>query len=272
MTCCVEYHPNVKGKIERFQETVGSRLAARGVPGHTSGPRHLDGTPKGSQSSYLKYEDLPAVLDIVLNEYHTAHHEGINETPLNKWLADPTPVDVVDQPLEEFRALMMATEIRRVVKDGIRKWRTSYNHPLLATSQGDQVEIRFLPHDHRSILVFRNGEFLCEAVPSETMPQEQKEEFVRVRRERVKHFKRQLRAAHAAAKAIRQPLTNKSESPDIVALPTNLMPVTGPAPHHFVGHSPKRQRSTVASAKSPRSRLDSIAFPGISDQPEKVDG
>ena len=142
------YRPEGRGKIERWFNTV--------------------------RSSFLARLDLPRIESIdrlnrllwawVEGEYHLAHHRGIGEPPLDKWLrlgdrVRPAPPDL------DLERVFLSRVSRRVRKDGTF---TMQNRLFEAGVDfiGENITVRFDPFDLRRVWIGRAGkDDLREAYP-----------------------------------------------------------------------------------------------------------
>ncbi len=84
-------------------------------------------------------------------------------TPLARWLADATPIHEI--PKSELRWLLLAGERRVIGRDGIRFGGLTFIAPELHGRGGEEVEVRYMPHDLREIEVFSKGTWLTTAKP-----------------------------------------------------------------------------------------------------------
>jgi putative transposase len=92
-----------------------------------------------------------------VHKYNTERsHQGLaGMTPLTRWLADATPVRVI--PKHELRWLLLAGERRIIGRDGIHVAGLTFIAPELHGRVGQQVEVRYMPHDLREIEVFKDA-------------------------------------------------------------------------------------------------------------------
>lgn len=160
------YHPQSKGKIERWFKTleemcihpldgsVGSNLAKR--------PHKI--TPK------LSLEQVRVKIDRFIKEYHERKHGTTKQPPLRRWLEDLTVVREVTNLENIDHLLKSKTYIVR--RDGIHFQNGQYRDPdhILAGYTGRKVTVFFNPLDTSRIRVWANDEvgtfrFLCTAYP-----------------------------------------------------------------------------------------------------------
>jgi len=151
------YTPHLRGKIERSHSFVA------GLPFHTDGPAAADGRlygPAGDPMSLALFVDHFA--EWVRSYNAERPHEGLaGMTPLEKWCGDATPVRTV--PPEQLRWLLLAGQRRRILKDGIHFQGLMFIAPELNGRVGQDVEVRYMPHDLRTVEVFQGDAWLCGA-------------------------------------------------------------------------------------------------------------
>lgn len=180
------YTPHRKGKVERFHRTLEQMLLSA-LPGFTGGLRDAAGRLHGpvddrpaARAAAETARVRPMGIDTLVGRvrdwvawYNTAHaHSALGgRSPAQVWEADPTPLARISA--ERLRHLLLAEEERVVGKDGIRWERMSYLAPELLGRRGERVQIRYMPHDNRSIEVYTGGEHLCTAYPQAHLTPEQ---------------------------------------------------------------------------------------------------
>ncbi|MFF1419881.1 Mu transposase C-terminal domain-containing protein [Streptomyces sp. NPDC058280] len=162
------FQPHRKGKVERLNLTIEQMLISQ-LPGFTGGPRdaggRLYGPIKDSVAAQRAAENAangegPLRLERFVKRfadwarwYNTAHRHRMlgGSTPLQAWEEDPAPLRRV--PTEQLRHLMLAGAERNVQKDGINFHGLAYVAPELYGRSGQRVQIRYMPHDDRTIEV-----------------------------------------------------------------------------------------------------------------------
>lgn len=169
------YKPNQKGKIERFNRTVELRFSSA-QPGFVHGARELNGDLYDRREVLLTWEVLQDAFDAFILDYNTEHrHRALKgQSPLTVWQADPHPVHA----LSANELLKALPSVDRVVhKDGIHTNSMIYVARSLAGLVGETVEVRSVPGDDRRIEVYRDGEWLCSAVPHSRLSDEETDGF-----------------------------------------------------------------------------------------------
>ena len=105
-----------------------------------------------------------------------------------------------------MRHLPLAGE-ERTGKDGIRFNSLAYIAPKLHGRGGQRVQIRYMPHDDRSIEVYLGGTHLCTAYPATRLSPEQTQAFLENAAGERKRLSAERRKASARARAELAPLT-----------------------------------------------------------------
>lgn len=149
--------PRGRGRIERFFHTVNQLFLCH-LPGYAPADHAL-------VEPTLTLSDLEARFHaFVLNDYHQRPQKAIGVAPQARWEAAgflphlPETLEALDLLL-----LTVATS-RRVHQDGIRFQGLRYLDTTLAGYVGEDVTIRYDPHDMAEIRVFHHDQFVCRAV------------------------------------------------------------------------------------------------------------
>jgi putative transposase len=198
------YAPWQKGKIERLNRTLEQELIST-LPRWTNGPRAVDGTLLGPGP--LTLERFVGVFADWVERYNRdrPHRSLGSATPLARWRADPTPV--IAKPPEELRWMLLAGEPRRVLKDGIHLRGLVYFADALCGLVGESVEVRAMPHDPRSIEVYRDGAWLATARPQAALSGAERERALAHRREQAQEAAREARRRERRARVRLAPIT-----------------------------------------------------------------
>jgi putative transposase len=156
------YTPHLKGRIERLNRTVGQDFLCT-LPFYTDGPRDAAGRLYEPGVAPLTFERFATEFADWVGQYNTTRpHAGLQgQTPLDRWQADPTPVREI--PTDDLRFLLLAGAERRITKHGIRFGGLHFIASELNGRVGQTVQLRWMPHDLRTIEVFYMGEWLCTA-------------------------------------------------------------------------------------------------------------
>lgn len=164
------YHPQSKGKIERWFETfeemcvhpldgsVGSNIAKR--------PKRI--TPK------LTLEQIRVKLERFIKEYHETKHGTTKQRPLDRWAEDRTVIREVKDLADIDHLLKSKTY--KVQRDGIHFQGGRYrdSNQTLGGYIGRRVTAFFNPRDLSRIRVWTHDDtgkfrFLCTAYPQATI-------------------------------------------------------------------------------------------------------
>jgi putative transposase len=210
------YQPNKKGKIERAFLTMEQMLLCT-LPGYTGAAREVDGRLVGpvddrarAREEYgqaaeagadtvlpLGLETFAAIFGDWVRSYNTehSHSELDGRTPARAWAEDPSPV--IDVPELQLRHLLLASEPRTIGPQGVRFKNLTWVDPggAIRERRGQQVVIRYMPHDDRQIHVYLNGEFLATCHPRDALTGEQEEQFYAAARAQERQAARQRAAA-----------------------------------------------------------------------------
>jgi putative transposase len=192
------YSPHLKGKVERANRTVTQELIA-GLPFYTDGPRAIDGRLYGPDVAPMTLSSLVDEFARWVSDYNTArpHSSLEGQTPLQRWSSDATPLQVVDDA--ELRWLLLADEARTVHKDGIHFHGLTFVAAELNGMVGQEVEVRYVPHDDRRIEVFVSDRWLCSAKPQNALTAEDRDRILERRRaDAAEQGRRQRRASRQA--------------------------------------------------------------------------
>lgn len=226
------YTPHRKGKVERFHRTLEQMLLST-LPGFTGGPRDAAGRLHGplddrfaaraaAETADVRPMGINVLVDRVrtwVDWYNTSHqHSALNgRSPAQAWEADPTPLARIVP--ERLRHLLLAGDERRVGKDGIRFDNLSYLAPELQGRGGERVQIRYMPHDNRSIEVYVGEEHLCTAYPQAHLTPEQVEDFRAAGREEAKRLRAEQRRATRRSRTELAPMTGSAPAAESRLLP-----------------------------------------------------
>lgn len=214
-----DYSPHLKGKVERLQGSlVGELLAA--MPHFTGGPRDAAGKLWGSGLPVLTLGELVASFDAWVLAYNRQlPHAGLGgQTPLQRWTEDATPLRTVGD--DALRWTLLGEADRLVRKSGIRFHGIDFIAPELNGLVGETVEVRYRPHDDRSIDVFRAGEHLCMALPQGALGPEERAAVLDRRREDAARQARLARRATRRARERLAPLTGPGPVEDLTVVTT----------------------------------------------------
>jgi len=214
------FQPHRKGKVERIHRTIDQTLLC-GLPGFTGGPRDAAGRlygplddrfaarlrAAGAPVTPMPIEAFAGLFAQWADWYNNERpHDGLDgRTPLQAWEDDPGPLHRISG--EKLRHLLLASGERIIGKDGIRFSGLAYIAPELAGRGGQRVQIRYMPHDDRSIEVYLGGTHLCTAYPATRLSPEQTAAFLENAARERKRLSAERRKASARARAELAPLS-----------------------------------------------------------------
>ncbi|MDE3721399.1 Mu transposase C-terminal domain-containing protein [Nocardiopsis sp. N85] len=113
----------------------------------------------------------------------------------------------------------MAAGERVVGKDGIRWERMSYLAPELLGRRGERVQIRYMPHDNRSIEVYTGGKHLCTAYPQAHLTPEQVQAFRTAQKEEARRLAAAQRRSARRSRTELAPMTGATPAAESRLMP-----------------------------------------------------
>ncbi|MFE9827013.1 Mu transposase C-terminal domain-containing protein [Streptomyces sp. NPDC005791] len=225
---CVTVHrlpafmPHRKGKVERVNLTIEQTLISL-MPGFTGGPRDASGRlygPVGDSPAAkravektggpMPLDDFVQRLAAWVRWYNTERPHRMLEgrTALAAWQEDEAPLHRIDT--DKLRHLLLAGDERTIQKDGIHLGGHAYVASEIHGRVSQIVQIRYMPHDDRSIEVYLGGKHLCTALPTGTLTAEQTDAFRLQQREEAARLGRERRKASRRARRELAPMTGDS--------------------------------------------------------------
>lgn len=147
--------PRGRGKIERFFQTVNTMFLQE-LPGYIRNKKN---------SKLLTSEELSSRFEQWLFLiYHQRIHSSIGETPIKKW-NQPLFLPNMPESLVDLDLLLMTVRKTRIVRnDGIHLFGLRYLHHNLSAFVGEEVIVRYDPHDITEIRIYHQEMFLGIAV------------------------------------------------------------------------------------------------------------
>jgi len=107
------YRPQLRGIVERFHETLDTRLWAT-LPGYV-GANVVERNPKAKAD--LSLAELDQRFRVFVAQYPQEVHSATGQTPLAFWAEHATPLPVDERLLD---LLLKEAAKRRVLKEGIK--------------------------------------------------------------------------------------------------------------------------------------------------------
>lgn len=244
--CCEPYSPWEKGKIERLNRTLEDELL-RGLPRWTGGPRDRRGQLVGEPPLTLeRFSYLFA--DYVEHYNRDRAHRGLGgRTPLEVWRSDSTPVERIAPA--QARWMLRAREEHVINKDGIHHRRHVYFAPELSGLGGEKVEIAFMPHDLRSVDVYRDGRFLATAVDQQRLTDEERHAVLERRRADMAAIRKRVAKARRAARLRIAPITTPGEIDELGPSRSPAPAQTAPGVLRLLGREERLNRAREESAE-----------------------
>ncbi|MGH2506832.1 MAG: Mu transposase C-terminal domain-containing protein [Ktedonobacteraceae bacterium] len=155
------YHPQGKGKIERFFETVNQLFLCE-LSGYTpegTVPKQPGLTLDQLQKSFHAW---------LIDEYMQKKHEETGQAPLIRW-SERRQVPRMPESLDKLHLLLMSIPDHRTVrKDGVHILNNRYFSTELQNGyMRESVLVRYDPADISQVYIFHENEFVCIATCGE---------------------------------------------------------------------------------------------------------
>lgn len=152
--------PRGRGRIERFMRTVDQLFLCE-QPGYAP----PDSASVKADLSLAEFE--ARFKNFLLDNYHQRVHGETGVAPQERWEAGGFLPRVADS-LEQLDLLLLTVaKARRVHQDGIHFQSLRYMDTILAAYVGEEVLLRYDPHDMAEIRVYYRDSFICHAVCQE---------------------------------------------------------------------------------------------------------
>ena len=191
---CLPGQPQHKGIVERFFETLNTRLWSR-LPGFVNS-NVVERNPNAKAA--LTLPELVTEFWTFIETYHQEVHSETGSTPLQYW-SENCFAEKVDPRLLD--TLLKEPENRRVIKEGVKYAGRVYWHAALARLVGEDVLIRAEPlyMTPEEIEVYHGGSWICTAFATDstlgrTITRQQIAEAQREQRETIRQKIRRARA------------------------------------------------------------------------------
>jgi putative transposase len=211
------YRPNLKGKIERLHGSLVTQLLAE-RPHFAGGPRDAGGRLWGSGGGFLTLAELVERFARWVRWHNTERrHAGLGgRTPLERWSEDATPLRLI--PDTELRWTLLGAQYRRVRTSGVSFNGLQYVAPELNGLVGEVVEVRYRPHDQRSVEIFHGGGHLATARPQGTLSDEERAAVLARRRTDAAEQARRQRRAARRARVRFAPITESAPAEEVTVI------------------------------------------------------
>ncbi|WP_407675005.1 Mu transposase C-terminal domain-containing protein [Nocardia puris] len=228
------YTPHLKGAVETINGAVEDMLVS-GMPRYTHAQTGISGAVIDPDAPALPFEVFVADLLGWIDEWNTSTDHDVDRldglSPLQSWLADPTPLHEVEPQMLWMFTLADDRAHRKITTKGIARGRgRHYVAEWMVGMVGTTVRVRYMPNHDQEIEVFdaKSGVHLGTAVLSD---QASPEMIGRVRRARDRKARR-LRSDLAAAEKARRARYAAVTSPEPA---TRLEAMTVAEAEHEIG-------------------------------------
>lgn len=193
------HEPQIRGIVERFHETLDTRLWAT-LPGYV-GRNVVERNP--AAKAELSLADLEQRFRTFIDQYHQEGHSATGQTPLAFWQEHAAALPVDERLLD---MLLKEPSHRHVLKEGIKYAGERYWHSELAVLVGEEVLVRAAPcyTAPDELEVFFEGQWRCTAfaLTSAKGQAVQRQEVVEAQRRQRGHARRRIKAARKALETL----------------------------------------------------------------------
>ncbi|MGH8979443.1 MAG: DDE-type integrase/transposase/recombinase [Acidimicrobiales bacterium] len=242
---------HMKGKIERFGRRVQEQFCVL-QPGYTHGPKTYSRRDLFRATDLLTAQEFRARLDLWIAGYDRTIHEGIDQTPLEAWAADTTPLRRAT-PTQLRPALLVAPRKYTVEKrKGVHFKGEYWQSAALVDIVGRKVEVRYpVGHQIDFIEIYQDGKWRCTAWRAESLTADQRKDLFDHRRE----LYTEVQALHNQATQLR--IGANAQAGDTDATPAVAsMPAVDPLAadaddlYELLARSPAQEAAEDATKKS----------------------
>jgi len=211
------YSPHLKGRVERWHRTLDEEFLAT-LPFWQGGPRAANNRLYGPKDCYLSYKLFCARLLEWIEYYNFKRpHSALGGlTPAQSWQADPATVREISA--DELRWMALPSKQCKVGQSGIHHAGHKYVSPEVIALRDELVEIRYMPHDERSVDVYKDGAFVCTAKVAGEMSAEDQQRFLAERGRQHRAAVTARRAASRRARVRYASITGSGDSAEQVTV------------------------------------------------------
>ncbi|MEU4472384.1 Mu transposase C-terminal domain-containing protein [Micromonospora sp. NPDC023888] len=191
------YTPHLKGSVETLNGAAKAMFFA-GLPRYTAAPTLTNRRVADPDAPALTFEAFVVALLDWVRWWNTEHRMDAldGRTPLQAWLADPTPLSTV--PAQDLRLFTLEDDGRRrkITTKGVEWRRRRYVGAWMTGQVGRTVRVRWMPHHDHEVEVFdaTTGEHLGAASLADQASREQIRAVRRARGARKARLEADLRA------------------------------------------------------------------------------
>lgn len=211
------YSPHLKGRIERWHRTLDDEFLAT-LPFWQGGPRAANGKLYGPTDGHLTFKLFTERLLEWIEHYNfrRPHSELGGRTPAQAFEEDPAQIREI--PDDQLRWMTLPSKECKVGQYGIHHAGHKYVAPEVIALRGETVEIRYMPHDDRSVDVYRDGAFVCTAEISGRLSADDQARFMAERQRQQHEISRMRRRASRRARVRMTAVTEGGQEPEIVTV------------------------------------------------------
>jgi putative transposase len=152
------YSGHMKGKIERLGRTVQEKFCTT-QPGYTHGPKTYTNKDPFRDTDHLTAEQLRARLSLWFAEYDRTFHQGIKMTPLERWMADTTPLRRVSDELLRSGLLVFPAQRKVIKRKGVHFKGRYWTSAALNDIVGRTIEVHYPVGIVDFIEIYKNGDW-----------------------------------------------------------------------------------------------------------------
>lgn len=170
-----KHAPWLKGKVEKAVDWVNQDFSSR-FAHYTKGRQNSDGTPRTSRHKPPSIALVAHEFEAWVQQYNTSHpvKENGDLSPLAAW-EEQDEIAVREIRPEVARVLLQERVTKTVGRQGIRHDNRFYVHPDITDRVGQKVTISWMPRDYRTIQVYKDNAWICEAKLDEILEPEEEQ-------------------------------------------------------------------------------------------------
>lgn len=189
----------------------------------------------------------------VVDYNRTRVHSTLGCTPAQRWSQDATPLREV--PADQLRWMLMADVERTVNRDGVHFGGVRFLAPELNGLVGERLQVRYAPHDLRSIELFRGDVWLGTAFAQDTLTAEQRQAVLERRRADAAELGRRQRRASRRARSQLAPITEPGPIEDTTVITTDTARAERTERRGVTGRAGEQRRQDAALRRLARTNL-----------------
>lgn len=267
------YHSWENGKVEAAHRAIRQSFLAT-LPGYTGGGVRPDGTPRFAPpagrtadappqpdrwpTGLMKMSQFQALLEEYRIERNATVKDSKGLTPMDKWLADPTPLTFM-APDVMLAHLTVTDRLHTVQKSGIRFRNHDYISEELAPYRTKGVTVRYLATVKDWIEVFDGPTYIGRAWLADRLTDQERDRMMLQRGRIEKEYRQTEHEARRMRSHLAMALDEDWDPDDLPApptptgaLPPDDAPTSGSAPviHATGRRKPEREKSQQRQAQA----------------------